>query len=157
METEKRKKRSLVWFISILLVVIFAVSFTSYYGSYGRGLLYAELNNLKLIPRSEHFTELYFENSSFLPKSTVRGQKASFAFTIHNVEGATVVYPYIVYFEYPLGHRVTLVSDNISLADNASTTISVSHIFLESDEKGKMVVELPSQNQSIDFLVPNNN
>src|ERR1035437_4195268 len=79
MEIEKRKKRSLVWFISILLVVMFAISFTSYYG---RGLLYAELNNLKLIPRSEHFTELYFENSSSLPKSTVRGLKASFAFTI---------------------------------------------------------------------------
>jgi hypothetical protein len=116
------------------------------------------LNLLKLIPQPERFTELYFENASALPRATVARQTASFAFTIRNFENATTAYPYEVYFEYPNGERIGFATGTVVLANNASLTIAVSHMFPSSNLHGSVVVDLPSQGgQSIDFLLPDEN
>lgn len=154
MEITKNKKLSPFLLVVILFAVFFSVTFLLYQE---RGAIYAGLNNLKLIPQPERFTELYFENPTLLPKQTVAGQPVSFSFTVHNLESVTTTYPYKVYFEYPLGQQVVFANNSVSLANNAFSTITVSHTFLTSNQKGKVVVELISRNQLIDFLLPNNN
>jgi hypothetical protein len=126
--------------------------------------VYNQLNDWKLIPTPERFTELYFQNSANLPRATVAGQPISFAFTIHNVEGITTTYPYVVYFEYPDASQVVFTSGTVTLASDASTTIPVTHAFLASNLTGKVVVDLSvpaasasSSDQQIDFLLPDTN
>ena len=142
---------------TIILFVIFLVLAGSFFLYQQSSAIYAGLNSLKLIPQPETFTELYFENASYLPRATVAGKPISFAFTIHNVEATTTVYPYEVYFEGLNGIKEVLQSGTVSLADNTTTTINVSYIFLASDLQGEVAVNLTSLNQSIDFLLPNTN
>lgn len=149
----KTSTRSKVIFVAISLAILIAIFELPEI----RATVYAELSELKLIPMPERFTELYFNNHLSLPKQTVAGQSASFSFTIHNVEGITTTYPYRVYFEYPRGHQVDFASSTVTLADGATTTVAVSHIFLASNETGKVVVDLTALNQQIDFLVPATN
>jgi len=122
-----------------------------------RGSIHGELNNLKLIPQPEHFTELYFNDHLSLPKNTVAKQPISFSFIIHNVEGVTTTYPYSVYFEYPNGSHNLFTSSSVTLADNASTSITINHTFRTSNLTGMVVVNLTPLNQHIDFIVPNTN
>jgi hypothetical protein len=139
----------------ILVCVILAGSFFLYQE---KSVVYADLNSLKLIPQPETFTELYFENASYLPRATVAGQPISFSFGIHNVEYATMTYPYEVYFEYPDGSQIYFTSGTVTLASDASTSIPVTYTFQASGLVGKVVVDLPSLgDQQIDFLLPNNN
>lgn len=138
----------------LILVLIIGVYFIFYYG---QGPLYQLFNNLSLVPRPERFTELYFNNSSLLPTATAKNKPVSFSFTIHNEEGASFVYPYIVYFEDPQGNKVDLSSGVVTLDDNATTTIPVSHTFTQSNEQGTVVVDLTSLDQQIDFLLSNPN
>ncbi len=145
--------------IIVILLILAAIAAGSYliaqfYGS----TVYAGLNSLKLIPQPERFTELYFNNSSNLPRATVAKKPISFSFGIHNVEATTTVYPYEVYFVDNTGYRVNFTSGTVTLASDASTTISVSYTFQSSNLTGEVVVNLPSlNNQSIDFLLPNSN
>jgi hypothetical protein len=152
MVTQKNKKAA--WIIIIILLIICGIKYIAYME---QTAIYNGLYALKLIPRPERFTELYFEQASSLPAETVQGVASTFSFTIHNEEGATTTYPYRVYFQYPSGHQVTLAADTVVLADNASQTIMVSHAFLASNEQGSVIVVLPTIDQTIDFLVPDNN
>src|ERR1700722_16939 len=138
---------------TIVLVLLFAAAVFLYIS---RSAVYAQLNAWDLIPQPETFTELYFQNSSNLPTETVANQPISFAFTIHNVEATTTVYPYIVYFQDQNGNRTIFTSDTVTLLNNESTTINVVHVFPTSNMTGEVIVDLPSlNNQSIDFLLPN--
>jgi hypothetical protein len=153
MENRNRKTRRNILWAGVILVLVCAVIFLSY----KKEAVQAELNNLKLIPIPERFTELYFDDASSLPRQTVRGQQISFAFTVHNVEGATTTYPYTVYFQYALGYKVVFASSTMTLAPDESTTTIISHVFSQSNETGKVVVNLTSLDQSIDFLLPDTN
>jgi hypothetical protein len=138
----------------IVLIALFGGAFVLYLE---RETVNAELNNLKLIPMPERFTELYFENPSTLPKQIIAKKPISFAFTIHNLEGVTTTYPYTVFLQYPSANPSTIVSNTVTIADNASTTITISYVFPESNRQVKVGVDLTSLNQSIDFLLPNEN
>lgn len=137
--------------------VLLAVLVTAIFLYIARAQVYAEMNNFKLLPQEETFTELYFDNYISLPKVAVANQPFSFSFTIHNVEGATTTYPYAVYFEYPDGTQTPFQTGNVTLSDNASTTITVTHTFIASNVKGEVVVSLTNLKQSIDFILPNTN
>ncbi len=137
-----------------IVAVLLAASFIAYQK---RDVIYGELNALKLIPIPERFTELYFENSSSLPRKTVAGQPISFSFTIHNVEGTTTTYPYSVYFKYPNGAQISFANSNVILAADASTSIKVTYIFPTSNLAGIVVVNLTQLNQQIDFLLSGTN
>ena len=115
-------------------------------------------NSLKLIPQPEPFTELYFQNASSLPRSVGAMKQISFSFVISNVEYTTTTYPYEVYFEYPNGRQVNIVSGNVTLSSNTSTTIPVLYTFPTSNLVGRVVVNLPTlNNQAIDFLLASSN
>jgi hypothetical protein len=134
----------------LIIVVIIVVALTAYWQ---RAAIRAELGDLKLIPMPERFTELYFENPSSLPTQTVAGTPMSFLFGIHNAEGVTTAYPYVVYFQEPTGIVMDIQTGTISLAPDASTTIVSSYTFPASNITGKVVVYLTSLNQHIDFLL----
>lgn len=145
------------WIILIFLVIILA-AVMSYFIYQERVAINNEASVLKLIPTPERFTELYFADPATIPTSTTEGKIMSFAFTVNNLEGVTVTYPYASYFEYPNGVRVVFASGTITLADGASTTIKVAHMLKTSNLVGKVVVDLPSLNdQQIDFLLPYTN
>jgi hypothetical protein len=153
MDTQQTKKNKGFW----LLGIVAALVLVGLVVSYEKNTMYAELNHLKLIPEPERFTELYFENASSLPQQTVAGKPIIFSFTVHNLEGATTTYPYRVYFQYPDGHQTLFRQATLTLVDTAFATINISHTFLGSDERGMVVVELTSLDQSIDFLLPDTN
>lgn len=141
------KKKSAI--IIILTVFIFLVGSFAYIK---KDFVYAKMYSWRLIPRPEVFTELYFEDYESIPKSTVINTPFTFEFTIHNLEGATTTYPYIVYFEYPFGKQVVLLRGTFTLADKEYRTIPVSHTFSASDMKGQIVVQLENRNQKINLL-----
>ena len=141
---------------STLIIIILLMVGTLSLVAYGeRGMIHAKLNDLKLIPIPERFTELYFEDPSSLPTQTTAGKPISFAFGVHNVEGTPTTYPYVVYFDEPAGYSMNLQTGTISLAPDASKNIPISYTFLASKITGKVVVDLPSVNQHIDFLLLN--
>ncbi len=141
-------------FLVATLVVLLAIAIFIYAE---RGKVYAEMNNLKLVPQNEAFTELYFNDYAALPKNTVAGQPVAFSFTIHNVEGVTTTYPYNVYFAYPNGAKDVFASTSITLASDASSSITIYHTFATSNLEGQVVVDLSNLNQTIDFILPDTN
>ena len=115
------------------------------------------LGQWNFVPKKETYTELYFNNPENLPKQAVKGGKAVFSFTIHNVEGDRTTYPYTVEFVYSTGRRTRILKGTVTLNDAESKTVNVSHAFADGFEQGKVEVTLTNLNQSIDFLIPNNN
>lgn len=122
---------------------------------YQGGPIYQGLKALNLIPVPTHFTELYFQDPNSLPQYAGKGQLISFAFTIHNVQGATATYPYIAYFEPASGTRTVLLNGQVTLANGASTTVTVSHSFTSAAGTGTVVADLPAFDQQIDFHLSN--
>jgi len=142
--------------VIILLIVVLVLVATVAIYRYQAGISDA-LSTVKLVPTPEAYTELYFNNTESLPTSTIAGKPTVFSFTIHNVEGTSTIYPYAVYFQPANGAQLVLVSSTVSLADGASTTIEIAHTFQTSNIDGRVVVDLSSLNQEIDFLLPNIN
>jgi hypothetical protein len=140
-----------------LLLIILILGIICFIIYFAQGPIYQTLYNWDLIPKPERFTELYFNNSETLPSSTTKDDPLSFSFTIHNEEGTSTVYPYTVYFQDPEGDKTTITKNTVTLPDNASTTIAISHVFKSTDEQGSVVVDLTSLNQQIDFLLSNPN
>jgi len=138
----------------IIVIVIFAIVLGgSFYIYQKQFTISGVLTSANLIPQPERFTELYFENASTLPNATVALQPISFSFDIHNVEYATTTYPYEVYFQDAQGAMTMLAQNSVTLPANGSTVISVSYVFKTSNEPGRIVVDLTSLNQQIDFLL----
>ncbi|HUC01826.1 MAG TPA: hypothetical protein VMA75_02895 [Candidatus Paceibacterota bacterium] len=139
--------------ILLLLAVVLVGILASIY--YKADPVYGLLQRMNLIPMPERFTELYFQNADALSSSVAKGQTLSFAFTIHNERGATTTYPYIAYFQKSDGTKIVLQNGELPLASDASTTITVSYPFTEAAGTGTVVVDLPSFDQQIDFLLAN--
>jgi hypothetical protein len=115
--------------------------------------LYNELNNLKLIPESEAFTELYFDTYPQAQAQISDGTHVSFTFTVHNLEGTTTAYAYQVYFVS--GNATTTIQNGTTtLANTASTTIAESLTLKSSFQPGDVFVSLPALGQHIDFYIP---
>jgi hypothetical protein len=118
---------------------------------------YAKLDEWKLIPRQERFTELYFNDHVNLPKYISKGEKISFSFVIHNLEGEDTQYPYVVYFKSQDGQIVNIEEKSVLLRDGQFKTINESYTSSSDDNNGGIFVELQEPKQGIDFLLNNNN
>jgi hypothetical protein len=108
-------------------------------------------------PKKETYTELYFNNPENLPKYVVTGGKMQFSFTIHNVEGTQVTYPYTINFVESNGQKIAISKKTVTLADGASKVFTVTVSTIKANENGHMIVTLTNLNQSIDFIIPNDN
>jgi stress response protein SCP2 len=122
----------------------------------GKDTIYVKTYESLLKRKSQSFTELYFEDYSQLPKKVSSNGELDFTFFIHNKEGKTTTYPYYVYFESIRGKKVGLASGSAQLSDEESKSIKVNYIFPDSNQTGRIVVELTNLNQKIDFLIPRN-
>ncbi len=151
---EKDKKMTKTIILGILFCLILGGFFLFKNKSYGFERV---LTNLNLVPKKETFTELYFEDFDTFPKASVADKSFNFTFTIHNLEGTEMTYPYRVYFLYPNGTEVTIKQDTVRILNNARRSVNVTYTFQSSGLKGKVVVELSNLNQHIDFLLPNDN
>ena len=132
------------------LMIVIALSFAVYEN---RKAAYAAMDNLKLIPRPERFTELYFNDHINLPKQFSPGEKISFSFVIHNLEGASKDYPYVVYFKSKDGQLKNIEEKTVTLADGEVRAIDESYVSESSENQGGIYIKLKDQQQEIHFLL----
>jgi hypothetical protein len=154
MDTEQKPKRVARTWVAVLSVIfVLCIVGIAYLDRTG---ISEALNRADLIPKPEPFTELYFNDVTALPTTTVADAPLTFSFTINNKEGSSTAYPYSVYFIGNDGAQTIFASDTVSLSSGASTTIMIAH-WLPADASGSVVVDLSSLDQTIDFLLPNHN
>lgn len=102
--------------------------------------------------QSETFTELYFEDSANLPSVVVPKHPYLFQFTLHNLEGKNMEYPYEVYVE--IGQeRLILDKGTVFLNKNAYATIPENFATTNVWPRSEIVVNLINTNQQIDFWI----
>jgi hypothetical protein len=93
----KRHRRALIYIA--LLVAIFFVGF-----GYGmRQPIAKQFHAWKLLPQEEQFSELYFDDSPYLPKTYGPGLPQSFTFEVHSLENIPTTYRYEVFAESSAG------------------------------------------------------
>jgi hypothetical protein len=146
----KAKNIKKFFFISCLLIIIFGGIFLAY--QY-KPEIYAQLNEWKLIPQKERFTELYFENHLNLPKYIIADRKMDFSFTIHNLEGQKMNYPYTVYFLSDEGRITGIISSKATSSDAEYKTIPITYTLNTLAQSGAIYVELTQKKQDIHFNV----
>ena len=146
------------WIVSVVLVMLILLTYAS------QNEIKSGLMTLKLLPQPERFTELYFSDyaalSAKLPKTIRKGSTISFAFTIHNLEGKEMNYPYVVYMVDDTFHATTTIQQKtIALDDSASTTIPVAYTFRTANPSPQetVFITLPDQHLQLHFFVPNKN
>ena len=100
--------------------------------------------------KPETFTELYFENHLSLPKEVKLFKENNFKFTIHNLENKDMEYPYEVYIEIN-GEKQMIDKDTVSIKNNEFKTITENFTITTPTKRAKVVVNLTSKNQQIDF------
>lgn len=130
------------------ICVVLALGLTASVLFEARHEIYALLAEYRLVPIEEGLTELYFENSDALPE---RAGALSFSFILRNLEGKRMVYPYVVYVEYD-GERTELTRDVVTVLEGERALVTTS-VVVTRRGSGRIVVELPDQNQHIAFLI----
>lgn len=144
--------KRIVILVAVLAVV--AITLVLYKNS---SVVYSELNDLKLIPVDEHFTELYFVTYPTLsPSDVVVGNTIPFSFEVHNVEGTTTDYLYQVYLKTTNGDQHVIDDGHIVLQDGASIIKNETYK-IATTQLGNVVVYLKSIDQYIYFSIPNKN
>ena len=88
-----RPKNAGMLFVAILIIVggIFALHEE-------RGRIHDALDALSLLPKEEHYTELYFSDPSELPRFFIPGVEEKISFTVGNHEGEDRDYSYEAFF-----------------------------------------------------------
>jgi hypothetical protein len=100
----------------------------------------------------ETFTELYFEDYLHLPSKVTPKHPYSFQFTLHNLEGKDMEYPYEVYIEVGQ-NKLIFDKGTIFVKENDYKTIQERFATAGVLPKSKIVVELINKNQQIDFWI----
>lgn len=124
-------------------------------GIIGIGILITALitvDPFNSLPRQQIFTELYFPKASELPKTVSIGKKLTFQFTIHNLEGKALKYPYQVYVATD-GAKQYIDQTELSIKANTSQTITESFVMQYSATRAAVIITLPNQKEHIDFFV----
>lgn len=141
-----------VFWLTILFTAMAVFFYVIFSSGEVRGFFRTELNMFNVLPKEEHFTELYFNDHLSLPHEVRAGEDISFTFIVHNVEGKNMLYPYRTYMVTQ--HGTTTIEDGtrITLSGGYATT---SETFVTSPNFGNGIiyVELPEQNQVIHFLI----
>lgn len=111
--------------------------------------IYDVLRNARIVPIEEPLTELYFNDSVELPTSAAR--PLVFSFTIRNLEGKDMVYPYVIRAEFDDGSVVELERNSISVAMNDMVRIPIT-TRIRPPQSARVIVEV-LEKQHISFLV----
>ena len=136
-----------------LVIIVFVGGLFLLY--FFRAPLLSALDELKLLPRDERLTELYLNNIEKLPSAINAGQTVTFSFTIRNLEGTTVEYPYVVFMQQNGVTVATIDQSSVSLLDGEIKTIGQSYTFETTPETTVTVfIHLLDQNQTLHFILP---
>lgn len=88
-----------------------------------RSVVASQLNDWRLLPQPERFTELYF-NASLLPSRFKPGRSQAVAFTIHNLEHQTIQYHYLITVQAEAsGDKQLLGNGIVTIAYNDSQIV----------------------------------
>jgi hypothetical protein len=132
-------------FIGVLAIGGILIFFNLY-----RASLYNELFTLDLIPRTESFTELYFNQNATLPDTATANQEIHFAFVIHNLETTDMQYVYAV---------SVIAHGKRYIVDHGNVVVKINHYYVKNEQmrlinspgRQDVIVELTNKRQSIDF------
>ncbi|CAN5268663.1 hypothetical protein BH10PAT2_BH10PAT2_4140 [soil metagenome] len=108
------------------------------------------------LPKSEDFTELYFEDHEQLPRTASPGAELNFNYTVHNLEHANITYPVNVYVQSDANPpETTLVgTSSFSLENNEAKISTSDFVYPESlTLRSKVIVKLMNLDQTIAFWV----
>lgn len=117
-----------------------------------KGWFYHWLDEQLIIPRRETYTELYFPDASLLPRSIKQGDEVVLQFTVHNLEGRTMDYPYQVFIRES-GTTTQLIDGTTAMGDGESKTISAKLSFARSVGDAIILVRLPKSEKEIRFHI----
>lgn len=144
---QKHRSASLILFCALILVVVIS-------SSWWRPAITNQLNKWKLLPEPEKLTELYFTQPNSLPNTYIPGQAQKVNFTVHNVEYQTMTYQYKIVEESQSGsQQQTLISGSFKLSENQYKSTSFTSPLTDMGPQAKVVVEIPTVNESIDYLL----
>ena len=104
---------------------------------------------LKIVPLEEGLTELYFNDTDALPQSAAR--PIAFSFTIHNLEGKDMTYPYEVSIKFEGGRILVVDKNTIPIANGDAAKIPESFRAIPGAQM--IIIELPEQKEHISFLL----
>jgi hypothetical protein len=99
---------------------------------------------------AQSYTELAFNNVNNLPTVVPNNNQLGFSFMLHNVEGKTVSYPYIIAIQTD-GNTQVVKQGIITLTANARASITEKISIQSSSQRQKVLITLPTKQQSIDF------
>jgi hypothetical protein len=102
--------------------------------------------------QAETFTELYFEDNLHLPSQVIPKRPYFFQFTLHNLEGKDMEYPYEVYIEVGQD-KLLFDKGTLFVQENGYKTIQERFAITDILRKGEIVVDLVNENQHIDFWI----
>ncbi len=137
------------------LILIFELIFLGKYVWNGSSI--SESIAMATTVKPETFTELYFEDHLKLPKDTILEKSNSFKFTIHNLEYKDMDYPYEVYIASNGAKLQMIDKGTFTLKHDQYQTVLERYTLDEEIKRAKVVVDLPSKKQQIDFWIGEEN
>jgi hypothetical protein len=148
--TELSPQKNRKWHIILLFIFLGAIAICYV----ERELVYRQLDEWKLIPRPERFTELYLENHSAIPQTVVPGQTVPFSFTVRNLEGEAMEYPYEIYAlaENDTERRI-VARGNLWLEHDGVKVVESAYSFPIDQKRVTVFVELTDLHQQIHFIL----
>ncbi len=107
-----------------------------------------QLNEWKLLPQPERFTELYFTHPASLPATYTPGQTQTIAFTAHNLEHRTTTYSYTI-----TANGTKLSNGTFILAENQTRQVADTVTLPPLGNRAEITVTLTNVHTSIDYWV----
>ena len=143
------------WFIRPALVILLVCGVVGVLLYVRQPEIATLLTDWEVVPQLEPLTELYFNSYLDFPKQVTKGQSITFSFTVHNLEGKTMTYPYDVYLQ-PRNHsiHIPIEHNTLTLQDTESRSINESYTFKTKSTQVVVYVELPSIGEKIHFALP---
>jgi hypothetical protein len=105
-----------------------------------------------LKPQPERYTELFFDQPQQLP-SVWPAKPVAFAFHLHNVEGRTTTYNFVVLETTAAGTQSMVKSGQLTLASNGAQDVPVQLAVPVAKTRTEVTVVLPDQQQQIHFWI----
>ena len=125
-------------------------------GLAGHRAVVAQLNNWKVLPRPDAFTEIYFTDRIAPATTYVPGTAHVVRFTVHNATGATKEYHYRIVQRSATGSTPTVLAQgNTTLASGASQGSAVPIIYTDQGARTSITIDLLPDGQYIQYWLDN--
>lgn len=141
MTTRRRSNNAITIVVAIFVTLLFGALLINQ-----RQAIYAQLNEWKLIPRSERITEVYFTDSKNLPETYFPSQQSEVRFSIHNLETETTTYHYVVSQDNPANNTVSqLATGEVTLENGKQSNVVVPVTFIDTGENTRINISVSYQ------------